>query len=108
MTVQEQIKSHIDASVAALDSILPNWVDLMPENVRKLDVMNADKCILHYAFGDFWHGWGVVHNRGFGPAHLAFTSLVVWEDLSDDELMHARDLLRLAWRDRVTELRNAS
>ena len=105
MTVQEQIKRHIDASVQALDSILPDWLDLMPKNVRKLDVMNADKCILHYAFGDFWHGWGAMRNGGYEPARLAFATLVVWEELPDDELMHARDLLRVAWRERVTELR---
>ncbi len=108
MSIQEQIKSHIDASVEALDSILPDWVDLMPENVRELDVMNADRCPLYYAFGDFWHGWGAVRNGGFEPFRLAFTSLTVWEDMHDDELMHARDLLRVAWRERVTELRNAS
>lgn len=108
MTVQEQITSHIDVSVQALDSILPGWLDLMPENVRELDVMNADKCPLYYAFGDFWNGWGAVRNGGFEPSQLAFSSLAVWEHMGDDEIMYARDLLRVAWRERVTELRHAS
>lgn len=106
MSIKADINDAIDTSVEVLNALVPGWLDLMPTNLRRLDVMNAEACPLFYAFGDFQTGYCAVEAAGFGSMRLAFTSFWEWDDLSWQDRDVARDQLRVAWRTRIAELRD--
>lgn len=96
----------VSTGANVLDAVKPDWLDSMPDDVRQINFMDPDRCPLHYVFGDYLEGSGIIADAGFRFQNLyGFASPSAFVGLDTIDRLVAYDEVNQAWRKLVTARR---
>lgn len=96
----------VNTGANVLDTVKPDWLDSMPGDVRQINFMDPDRCPLHYVFGDYLEGSGIIANAGFRFQSLyGFAAPSAFVGLDTLDKLTAHDEVNQAWRRLVSARR---